>query len=46
MSTGEIALTALLLAIVLIAPKVGRIGEKIGGLFEPTEPPKPPRRDD
>jgi hypothetical protein len=33
-SPGEIALTALLLIIVLVAPKVGRVGEAVGGLFE------------
>jgi hypothetical protein len=32
--TGEIALTALLVFIVLIAPKVGRVGEALGGWFE------------
>lgn len=34
LSSGEIALTALLLVIVLVAPKVGRVGEAVGGLFE------------
>jgi Flp pilus assembly pilin Flp len=31
---NEIALVAFLVALVMIAPKVGRIGEVIGGLFE------------
>jgi hypothetical protein len=37
-STGEIALTVLLLVIVIVAPKVGRVGEAVGGLFERGKP--------
>jgi hypothetical protein len=33
-SYNEIALVALLLALVVVAPKVGRIGEALGGLFD------------
>ncbi|WP_437326120.1 hypothetical protein [Sorangium sp. So ce381] len=33
-SHNEIALTAFLLIVVLLAAKIGRIGEAIGGLFE------------
>jgi hypothetical protein len=36
-NTGEVALTVLLLIIVLVAPKVGRVGEAVGGLFESRE---------
>jgi hypothetical protein len=34
LNAGEISLTALLFVIVLIAPKVGRVGETIGSWFE------------
>lgn len=37
-SQNEIALTALLLIVVLLAAKIGRIGEAIGGLFERNAP--------
>lgn len=33
-SHNELALTAFLLIVVLLAAKIGRIGEAIGGLFE------------
>ncbi|WP_437483666.1 hypothetical protein WME75_43220 [Sorangium sp. So ce1014] len=35
---NEIALAAFLLIVVLLAPKIGRIGEAIGGLFERNAP--------
>ncbi|CAN98607.1 hypothetical protein sce8437 [Sorangium cellulosum So ce56] len=37
-SHNEIALTAFLLIVVLLAAKIGRIGEAIGGLFERDAP--------
>ncbi|WP_438040473.1 hypothetical protein [Sorangium sp. So ce128] len=37
-SHNEIALTAFLLLVVLLAAKIGRIGEAIGGLFEREAP--------
>ncbi|WP_437742711.1 hypothetical protein WME73_46315 [Sorangium sp. So ce302] len=37
-SHNEIALTAFLLIVVLLAAKIGRIGEAIGGLFEREAP--------
>ncbi|WP_437952697.1 hypothetical protein WME98_19755 [Sorangium sp. So ce296] len=37
-SPNEIALTAFLLIVVLLAAKIGRIGEAIGGLFERNAP--------
>ncbi|XXY55042.1 hypothetical protein WME91_28320 [Sorangium sp. So ce269] len=37
-SHNEIALTAFLLIVVLLAAKMGRIGEAIGGLFERNAP--------
>ncbi|XXX76376.1 hypothetical protein WMF30_52885 [Sorangium sp. So ce134] len=36
-SQNEIALTAFLLLVVLLAAKIGRIGEAIGALFERNE---------
>lgn len=33
-SPQELALVLFLVALVMVAPKVGRIGEVIGGLFE------------
>jgi hypothetical protein len=37
-SHNEIALAAFLLIVVLLAAKIGRIGEAIGGLFERDAP--------
>ncbi|WP_437854687.1 hypothetical protein [Sorangium sp. So ce363] len=37
-SHNEIALAAFLLIVVLLAAKIGRIGEAIGGLFEREAP--------
>ncbi|WP_437589305.1 hypothetical protein [Sorangium sp. So ce1000] len=37
-SQNEIALTAFLLIVVLLAAKIGRIGEAIGALFERSAP--------
>ncbi|WP_437599281.1 hypothetical protein [Sorangium sp. So ce590] len=37
-SHNEIALAAFLLIVVLLAAKIGRIGEAIGGLFERNAP--------
>ncbi|AGP41743.1 hypothetical protein [Sorangium cellulosum] len=37
-SPNEIALTAFLLIVVLLAAKIGRIGEAIGALFERNAP--------
>ncbi|WP_437937287.1 hypothetical protein [Sorangium sp. So ce341] len=37
-SHNEIALTAFLLIVVLLAAKIGRIGEAIGALFERNAP--------
>ncbi|WP_437608368.1 hypothetical protein WMF20_47165 [Sorangium sp. So ce834] len=37
-SQNEIALTAFLLIVVLLAAKIGRIGEAIGALFERNAP--------
>lgn len=34
MTSGEWMLVAFVVALVLVAPKVGRIGERIGALFE------------
>jgi hypothetical protein len=34
MTSTELVFTALLVAIVVIAPKVGRMGEAVGSLFE------------
>lgn len=35
---GEIGLIALLVALIVIAPKIPRIGEALGGLFEKRPP--------
>ena len=32
-SSNELLLVALLLLVVMVAPKVGRVGEAVGGLF-------------
>lgn len=44
-STNEILLVVLLVLVVVLAPKVGRIGEAVGGLFRsevrPEVTPKP-----
>lgn len=37
-SLNEVGLVALFLCIVLLASKVGKLGEMVGGLFEPKVP--------
>lgn len=37
-ATDEVILVVLILALVMVAPKVGRIGERIGAAFERTAP--------
>lgn len=47
-SLNEIGLVAIFLSLVLLAPKVGKIGEAIGGFFGRSAPPgpaDPPRSD-
>ena len=43
-SPSELALVVLLLVIVLIAPKVPRIGEAIGAWFERSPRQEPPEK--
>jgi hypothetical protein len=41
-SRDEILFVAFLIMLVLVAPKVPKIGERIGALFEKSPKPKPP----
>ena len=45
-SSGELAMVAMILILVVLAPKVPRIGERIGAWFGHRGQPEPPAADE